>query len=101
MPCLPPSLSLSSSPLSSSPRPFPVSFSQDRSGAVDEAEFGRALARLGLSMDRATLRAVLASADPNGDGVLEYKVSPSDPPSPLPPNPDMSFLFRCRSLIRF
>jgi Ca2+-binding EF-hand superfamily protein len=47
---------------------------KDRSGKVDAAEFGKALQRLHVvGASAKAVKAVIKTADPNGDGKLEYK----------------------------
>jgi len=47
---------------------------KDRSGKVDHVEFGKALQRLHVvGASKKAIKAVIKTADPNGDGKLEYK----------------------------
>ena len=49
-------------------------FDKDRSGAIDAGEFEKALRRIGVvGASPKAVQAVIDTADPNGDGVLEYK----------------------------
>lgn len=49
-------------------------FDKDRSGTIDAAEFERALRHIGVvGASPKAVQAVIDTADPNGDGVLEYK----------------------------
>jgi hypothetical protein len=50
------------------------SIDKDRSGKIDAAEFGAALMSLGIGeASTAVVKAIIKSADPNGDGKLDYK----------------------------
>ena len=50
------------------------SIDKDHNGRIDAAEFGAALGKMGVhGVAPAVARAVIATADPNGDGELEYK----------------------------
>ena len=48
---------------------------RDQSGKIDAAEFANALKKMGVgSATPEVVKSVMASADPDGDGKLDYKV---------------------------